>query len=116
MKIKSKKTKTKPVELSIDEQVKSEHKRIVDLLAKAEPGSAEYAKLLGQLKEFECIQNKKDELKNSDTDSKRKHIGTGLISAGAGIITTGAWFAIEKNYAVTGKTAQQFIGSIFKKH
>lgn len=106
---KNKKKAEKELLKDIDEKVKKEHQRIVELMQDAEPGTAEYAKLLGQLKELEQIQNQKDKLKNEKDDSKRGQIWKTLIIALANVGIFGAFCLIELVVPVNSKILMQYL-------
>lgn len=122
-KVKEKKQKEKSQEVLIDEELKKEHKKLIDKLAQLDPKSTdynydeEYDKTLKRIKEFEDIQRKKEVNINSDKDSKRKNIGSTLITGGVTLVATQMWHKSEQNFVIgqTGKTIMSSIGNFFKK-
>lgn len=122
MKNKDKKVKKqKPVEIeeTIDKELKAEHLKAIEYLKSLDKSKAnydeEYDKTMKRIKEFEDIMRKKESNENCDKDSKRKNIGSTLITAGATVLTTCAWFGIEKSNCTSGNATKAFISSIFKK-
>lgn len=106
---KTKKAAERELLKEIDEKVKKEHKRIIDLMSKAEPGTGEYAKLMGQLKELEAIQNQKDKIQNEKDDSKRGQLLKTLITAAANIGIFVGFCLIELVVPVNSKILMQYL-------
>lgn len=122
MKLKKTKDETEAKERTTEERLEeinskvlNEHERLVNKLKSCEPNSDEYDAVLKELKEFESIQREKDKTNNSDKNSKREHIGKTLITSGATLLATISLMGVEKSVPITGKTAQNFISSIFRR-
>lgn len=112
------KFKKKPKKLTkrqeIEEKRLAEHERIVNELAKTEPGTEKYDALQRELHQFDSIDNDKDRIKITDKNSKREHLGKTLISGGVTALLGAVALSKDAVSPMTSKLGQNFFNKILK--